>query len=255
MWKILKFVLILFCITYFFSCAPRVHLQFPVFKKAYTKTSKEFTKVEFVEYSIQVGAFRSFRNADAYSRKLDKYVDAFSFKDKDGFFKVRFGNYSSKKNARKKAQQLKNMNIIDDYFVVLPEKSKGIYAQASQIRKKIVGKAEKYIGVPYRWGGENSVTGFDCSGLTSSVYRESGVMLPRTSREQYKKGVFVLKKDLQKGDLVFFKTRGKAISHVGIFIGNYRFVHAPGKGKTVRSQSLNSSYYQKHYAGAKTYLN
>ena len=255
MWKILKLLLIIFCLAYFFSCTSRLHLQPPSFKKKYIKTDNGFTKVKLVEYSIQVGAFQSFRNADAYSSKLDEYVDAFSFKDKDGFFKVRFGNYFSKKNAQRKAQQLKDMNVIDDYFVVLPEEYENKHAQTSKIRNTIIETAGKYIGVPYSWGGENSVTGFDCSGLTSSVYRESGIMLPRTSREQYKAGIFVLKKDLQKGDLVFFKTRGKAISHVGIFTGNSRFIHAPRKGKTVRSQSLNSSYYQKHYAGARTYIN
>ncbi len=256
MFKLLKFLLVIFCLTSFFSCFPRAHLRLPPIKREPAKTShkKEYSKTKFVKYSIQVGAFQSFSNADAYSRKLDKYVDAFSFKDKDGLFKVRFGNYSSKNNAHRKANQLKDMNIIDDYFLVLPEKYENKYEQTSQIREKIVNKAEKYIGVPYRWGGQDSVTGFDCSGLTSSVYRESGIMLPRTSREQYKTGTFVLKRNLKRGDLVFFKTRGKAVSHVGIYTGNSQFIHAPRKGKTVRSQFLNSSYYQKRYAGARTYL-
>lgn len=212
-------------------------------------------KTEFVEYSIQVGAFQSFNNADVYSRKLDQYVDAFSFKDRDGLFKVRFGNYSSREGAHKKARQLKSMNIIDEYFLVLPVKYNNKNAQILKMREKIVDKAEKYIGVPYSWGGENSVTGFDCSGLTSSVYRESGIMLPRTSREQHKTGVFVLKKDLQRGDLVFFKTRGRAVSHVGIYVGSRKFIHAPSKGKTVCYQALDSSYYRDRYAGARTYLN
>ena len=96
MWKILKLLLIIFCLAHLSSCLPRIHLQPKPSKKEYTKTGKELKKVKFVEYSVQVGAFQSFSNADAYSRKLDKYVDAFSFKDKDGFFKVRFGNYSKK---------------------------------------------------------------------------------------------------------------------------------------------------------------
>jgi hypothetical protein len=248
MWKIIKFLLIIFCLASFFSCTARVNLPPPPLKKEYTKT-------KFVEYSIQVGAFKSFSNADAYSRKLDKYVDAFSFKDKDGFFKVRFGNYASRENAHIRAQQLKGINIIDEYFLILPEKYENKHTRASQIREKIVQEADSYIGVRYSWGGENSVTGFDCSGLTSSVYRESGIMLPRTSRQQYKTGIFVLKKDLKKGDLVFFKTRGKVVSHVGIYTGNFKFVHAPSKGKTVCYQSLNSSYYKRHYAGARTYFN
>ncbi len=63
-----------------------------------------------------------------------------------------------------------------------------------------------------------------------------------------------MKKDLKKGDLVFFKIRGNTISHVGIYTGNSKFIHAPGRGKTVCYESLNSSYYKKHYGGARTYL-
>lgn len=257
MWNIIKFILIIFCLVSFFACSSRVSLQPPPLKREPAKVSQrtDYSKTQLVEYSIQVGAFQSFNNADAYSRKLDKYVDAFSFKDQDGFFKVRFGSYSSTKNAHKKAQKLKSMNVIDEYFIVLPEKYENKHTQTSQIREKIFNTTNKYIGVPYSWGGEDSVKGFDCSGLTSSVYRESGIMLPRTSGEQFKTGRFVLKKDLQKGDLVFFKTRGRDVSHVGIYTGNSRFVHAPGKGKTVCSQSLYSSYYKKYYAGARTYFN
>ncbi|MCD4743387.1 MAG: C40 family peptidase [Desulfobacteraceae bacterium] len=248
MLKILKFILIIFCLACFFSCATRTRPYLQPFEK-------EYAQARFIEYSIQVGAFQSFSNADAYSRELDQYVDAFCFKDKDGFFKVRFGNYSLKENARQKAQQLKDMHIIDEYFIVLPEKYENEYSKASEIRKRLVDEAHSYIGVPYSWGGEDPVTGFDCSGLTFSVYRESGIMLPRTSREQYKTGVFVLKKDLKKGDLIFFKIRGNTVSHVGIYAGHYKFIHSPSKGKTVRYQSLNSSYYQKRYAGARTYFN
>ncbi|MCK5100248.1 MAG: C40 family peptidase [Desulfobacteraceae bacterium] len=255
--KIIKFLLIIFCLVCFYACSTRVSLLPPPLKRKPAQVSQktEYSKIQFVKYSIQVGAFQSFSNADAYSLKLDKYVDAFSFKDKDGLFKVRFGNYSSKQSAHKNAQQLKDMNVIDEYFLVLPEKYENKYIQTSQIRERIINTASKYIGVPYSWGGEDSVTGFDCSGLTSSVYRESGVMLPRTSRQQYKTGMFVLKKDLQQGDLIFFKTRGKAVSHVGIYTGNSRFVHAPGKGQTVCFQSLNASYYKNNYAGARTYFN
>ena len=257
MLKMIKFLLTIFCLICFFACSARISQRHSPLKREakYVSQRTEYLETQFVEYSIQVGAFQSFYNADAYSRKLDKYVDAFSFKDRDGFFKVRFGNYSTKKSAHKRARQLKHMHVIDEYFLVLPEKFENKYIQTAQIREKIVNTTGKYIGVPYSWGGENSVTGFDCSGLTSSVYRESGIMLPRTSGEQYGTGRFVLKKHLQKGDLVFFKTRGKAISHVGIYTGNSRFVHSPGKGKTVCFQSLNSFYYKKHYAGARTYFN
>ncbi len=242
-----NFLVIIFCIICLFACVTKAHLKPP-------PLTKEYIKTEFVEYSIQAGAFQSFKNADAYSRKLDKYVDAFSFKDKDGFFKVRFGNFSSKKVALKRARQLKSDNIIDAYFLVVPEKYDNDHIRALKIREQIVKEAENYIGVPYSWGGNSSVTGFDCSGFTLSVFRKSGIMLPRTSKQQFKTGVFVPRKNLQKGDLVFFKKMGRKVSHVGIYIGNQRFIHSPGKGKTVCYQFLNSSYYKKHYAGARTFL-
>ena len=250
MLKPLKFILIMFCLASLFSCAARVTLELPSIKKQPAK----YVKTEFIKYSIQVGAFHSFSNAEAFSIKLTQYVDAFCFKDKDGFFKVRFGNYSSKESAHRRAQQLKDINVIEEYFLVLPEKYIEKNYKAGTIRQRIVKEADSYIGVPYRWGGEDSENGFDCSGLTFSVYRESGIMLPRTSRDQFKKGMFVLKKDLKKGDLVFFKIRGNTISHVGIYTGNSKFIHAPSKGKTVCYESLNSSYYKKHYGGARTYL-
>ncbi len=236
------------------SCSTKVYYSPSHHVKENRKIIKKKSALEFIRYSIQVGAFQSFSNADAYGRKLDQYVDAFSFKDKDGLFKVRFGNYPSKEAARKEAEQLQFIHVIDEYFIVFPRQYRDTNVKVNHIRQQIVDDAASYIGVPYKWGGINSVTGFDCSGLSYSVYRESGVMLPRTSREQFKTGKFVLKKDLKKGDLVFFRTRGNAVSHVGIYTGNSKFIHAPSRGKTVRFQGLNSPYYQKHYAGARTYF-
>jgi hypothetical protein len=112
-------------------------------------------------------------------------------------------------------------------------------------------QALSYRGVPYHFGGQ-SRKGIDCSGLIQSTYKKWGIMLPRTSVGQAKKGVSVPKAQLKPGDLVFFKnTYKKGISHVGIYVGENKFVHASsGKGQ-VTVNSLTDPYYQNHWAGAR----
>ena len=112
------------------------------------------------------------------------------------------------------------------------------------------------LGTPYVWGGEDPDGGFDCSGLTQFVYREiTGLELPRTARAQRHAGSAVSKKHLKPGDLVFFATRRRGgVSHVGIYIGQNQFVHAPTRGATVRVDSLDNRYWSRHYVTARRYL-
>jgi cell wall-associated NlpC family hydrolase len=118
-----------------------------------------------------------------------------------------------------------------------------------------VTTARGFLGIPYAWGGASPSEGFDCSGLTMTVYRINGLILPHSSRTQYKTGTPVSKGRLQKGDLVFFATkRGRRVSHVGIYTGNNQFIHAPGNNKRVRTESLSNSYFRENYVGARTYL-
>ena len=121
--------------------------------------------------------------------------------------------------------------------------------------KKIVKTARRYVGVPYRWGGESLRTGFDCSGFTMVVYRLNGLDLPRSSRQQWKVGKKIDRRQLQKGDLVFFATSGGSrISHVGIYTGNNTFLHAPRRGSRIKTSSLSSQYFRIRYMGARSYL-
>ena len=114
----------------------------------------------------------------------------------------------------------------------------------------IIKFAENYLGVPYVYGG-SSPSGFDCSGLVYYVFRNLGYSVPRTASAQYYAGTPIKKSDLQPGDLVFFQnTSGKGISHVGIYVGNGQFIHAPSTGKVVSYANLNSTYYTSHYFGA-----
>jgi len=114
--------------------------------------------------------------------------------------------------------------------------------------------AERFVGIPYRWGGENVVDGMDCSGFVRAVYNLCGLSIPRTSRDQFKAGESVPKEDLQDGDLVFFGSSEDAINHVGIYVGSGRFVHAPRRGEEIRVTSVDESYFEKRYVGARRYF-
>lgn len=104
---------------------------------------------------------------------------------------------------------------------------------------RVVWNAEKQKGKMYRFGGESPKTGFDCSGLTRFAFEQgAGVSLPRTSADQYAASVKIPKHEASKGDLVFFKTSGKRISHVGIYLGDEKFVHAPRTGKAITTDKL-----------------
>ncbi|MFQ3610627.1 MAG: NlpC/P60 family protein [Fimbriimonadales bacterium] len=114
----------------------------------------------------------------------------------------------------------------------------------------IIQRAMGYLGHPYRRGG-TSARGFDCSGFTTYIFRQHGIQLPRTSASQAGVGKPVPRNQLQPGDLVFFRTRGRRISHVGIYIGNGKFVHSSSARGRVRVDTLNSGYYYQRYAGAR----
>ncbi len=117
----------------------------------------------------------------------------------------------------------------------------------------IVNTAMQYIGVPYLWAG-STPKGFDCSGFTQYVFKQHGIAINRTTSTQYKNGYYVSKSELQPGDLVFFQnTYKEGISHVGIYVGNGRFIHASSSvGVTVTA--LDNSYWASRYYGARRVL-
>nr|QGT50440.1 peptidoglycan-binding protein [uncultured Helicobacter sp.] len=214
-----------------------------------------------VAYSVQVGSFKEVNNAGKLVDSLNaKGLDAFLFKE-NNMYKVRFGDYRSAELAKAEAFKYQQQNLIDVFFIVSPQKyaiNQKKYSSEKQknhdVREDIVESAYQYIGVPYKWGG-TSDSGFDCSGLTHAVYRLNGIVLPRASYEQYDDGKSVSKDKLQKGDLVFFITnKGRRINHVGIYVGDNEFIHAPSKGKSVSKARLDSTYWTKAYKGARSYL-
>jgi cell wall-associated NlpC family hydrolase len=117
----------------------------------------------------------------------------------------------------------------------------------------ILFRAIALVGTPYRFGGNTPEGGFDCSGLVGYVYRDvAGILLPRTAQEMSQSAALDVDRGrLQSGDLVFFRQRSRSVSHVGIYVGEGRFVHAPNEGGTVRLDRLDDDYWRDHFSGAK----
>jgi hypothetical protein len=212
-----------------------------------------------MRHTIQVGAFSNMNNAVRFTGKLQtKGINAYHFRHESGLYKVRFGNYATQKDARNRADNLNALGMIEDYYIVGPKDFAALSwptGDNEHLRNEIVRTAQQYIGVPYRWGGESPRTGFDCSGLTMVVYRLNGLDLPRSSGQQWQAGTPIRRGQLAKGDLVFFATSGgRRVSHVGIYAGNSKFLHAPGRGRNIRISSLSSTYYKSRYLGARSYL-
>lgn len=213
-------------------------------------------------YAIQIGVFAAEENAVRLSRALEaKGLDAFFFAHESGFFKVQIGSFITRAAAEKAARGLLADGAIDEFFVVtrrpLPSPSPSVPARPAEVslRAGLVETVRSFLDYPYAWGGTTAERGFDCSGLAMTVYRLNGISLPRSIGEQMKAGRPVDRESLEPGDLVFFSTRGGgAASHVGVYIGDGRFIHAPGRGKTVRSEALTAAYFAARYVGARSYL-
>ena len=115
---------------------------------------------------------------------------------------------------------------------------------------RAVDLAKAQLGKMYQWGAEGPDR-FDCSGLTFFVYGRLGVNMPRVSSQQARIGSEVPRKSINPGDLLYFNTAGSSINHVGIYVGNSKFIHAPRKGMPVRTDSLNNGWWKQKYRGAR----
>lgn len=248
-----KTAILIFVSLLIISCHGKATRMKPVSLPAPAKS------LELMGFTIQAGAFAKVENAARLTEILkDRGLDATYFVAADRLFKVRFGNYSTKEKARQRAQELKDAGVIEEFYIVQPED----YAVArrrqqgtSYLREALVKTARDFIGIPYLWGGTSSDTGFDCSGLTMTVYQLNGLNLPRHSATQFEAGNPVDKDQLQKGDLIFFATKGKGkVSHVGVYIGDGRFIHAPSRGKKICIDSLSGNFFARRFVGGRTYL-
>ena len=232
---------------------------------------KDMKGISQVGYSIQVGAFAEVKNAERLTAMLQaKGIDAFYFRKDNGVYAVRFGDYTTRDTARRWAGKLVAEKMIGAYFISSPHdtfltgpKEPELRSGRGSTTKPRTGHdmgaiaartAERFVGIPYEWGGNNVVEGMDCSGFVRAVYNLCGVNIPRTSREQFMAGDNVGKDDLKDGDLVFFGSSVDAINHVGVFVGNGRFVHAPRRGDEIKVSSLNEAYFAKKFVGARRYF-
>jgi cell wall-associated NlpC family hydrolase len=136
---------------------------------------------------------------------------------------------------------------------------KGLLDRLEQVRTRMADKASDlvltamgFLGVPYRRGGNTVETGFDCSGFVRAMYEQTvGLILPRRANEQAAATQTIDRKDLQPGDLVFFNTMRQAFSHVGIYVGDNKFIHSPKPGAQVRVEDMGVSYWARRFDGAR----
>ncbi len=113
--------------------------------------------------------------------------------------------------------------------------------------------AQKFIGTRYNYGGNHPRRGFDCSGLVQYSYKLAGLNVPRNTEYQFRNTRRVSRSHLRRGDLLFFNQQGKRFSHVGIYIGKDRFVHAPSSGKHVKISTLKNRYWQRHLSSTRRF--
>lgn len=116
----------------------------------------------------------------------------------------------------------------------------------------LVRTAMGFVGLRYRRGGNSAETGFDCSGFVRAVYEKTaGLVLPRRAKDQAASTEVIDKRDLKPGDLVFFNTMRRAFSHVGVYLGDGKFIHSPRTGQQVRVEDMHASYWQRRFNGAR----
>jgi cell wall-associated NlpC family hydrolase len=119
-------------------------------------------------------------------------------------------------------------------------------------RHKLVVQAKSLLDTNYKRGGNSPRSGMDCSGFVHYVYKQAwGANLPRTTSALSKSGMYVPARELEEGDLVFYNTRHRKFSHVGIYIGNSQFIHSPSSGGQVRIENMSMVYWKKRYNGAR----
>ena len=140
----------------------------------------------------------------------------------------------------------------DEPIVVPPQPQVSFVDRATATAQDAIDQAMDLLGIRYRRGGTSPEAGFDCSGFVSHVFREGlGLILPRSSKEMSRSGEVIGQEELRPGDLVFFNTMRKAFSHVGIYLGDNQFVHAPRSGGRVRIEDLRDGYWTKRFNGAR----
>ena len=158
---------------------------------------------------------------------------------------------ASQAAAQPSAQSLSATQVSDDTDAAPTGAKSFLSGMAGKAGDVVVG-ALNMIGVRYRWGGNTPDSGLDCSGFVRYVFRDTlGLSLPRRAEEMSRVGEKVSMRNLKPGDLVFFNTMRRTFSHVGIYIGDNKFVHSPSTGSTIRVDDLDDGYWEKRFTGAR----
>jgi murein DD-endopeptidase len=132
-----------------------------------------------------------------------------------------------------------------------PEIPRHMAVRASdEVASSAIVHAKEMLGKPYKYAGDTPA-GFDCSGLVKYSYGRAGISMPRDTQSQRRMSVLISMRSLREGDLLFFDQEGKKTSHVGMYLGNGRFIHAPSSGGKVRTDSINAEFWKKHLVEAR----
>lgn len=153
--------------------------------------------------------------------------------------------------AEKVAEKLADRNLLnrlEDVGHKVADKAHSVADEASSLVINAMG----FLGVPYKRGGNSAETGFDCSGFVRAIYEQTvGLLLPRRADQQAAATQVIDKKELQPGDLVFFNTMRRNFSHVGIYVGDGKFIHSPRSGAQVRVEDMGVTYWARRFNGAR----
>ncbi len=139
------------------------------------------------------------------------------------------------------------------YILILPSCA-SLKSTNSNQRLLIIRIAKNMLNKQYKYGKQDPSWGFDCSGLTQYAYREAGIRIPRTSQNQYNYSRKISLSEIKPADLIFFSTNGSGASHVGIYLGDNKFIHSPSQGKRIQIVSIDNPYWQKHYFSVGTFF-
>mgnify|MGYP001607658592 CR=1 FL=1 len=188
----------------------------------------------------------------AHSRDWNEAKSSPQIGKKEWKHPVKVAHKTTSQSKKKTATKEKQPSLPPDPPLVIPPRIIPADGQPDGIR--VVSLAEKFLGMPYRYGGETPEEGFDCSGLVQYVFAQEGIKLPRLANEQFEAGTPIEQQALAAGDLVFFRSPEHPVGHVGIYVSDRYFIHAPQTGKVISYANLDTPYYQKNYQGARRVL-
>lgn len=198
-------------------------------------------------YHVQHASYQpnNQRIFDVWAPKLDLPPDIQPYTDNNNQ-----GFYNPRMEAPQRSYQSQHSQ--PNFQAAAPRSTNG--KSLNPAREAILKAAYRSLGITYRWGGNTPREGFDCSGLTKFTHKNVHLSIPRTALEQSQASRTVSRRDLKPGDMIFFRTSGKTVNHVGIYVGNGKFIHAASGGGKVTLDDLRRAYWQQRLVKYGTFL-